>query len=60
MIAENEKAPQIRIRLLPSLCHVISIHQEHGLNEPARWPRITLNNKLFFSPDPFYHVGIAV
>ena len=30
MIAENEKAPQIRVQLLPSPCHVISIHQKHG------------------------------
>ena len=31
MIVENEKAPQIRVELCPSSCHVISIHKEHGL-----------------------------
>ena len=31
MIAENEKALQIRAQLLPLLCHFISIHQEHDM-----------------------------
>ena len=30
MIAENKKAPQIRVQLSLSPGHVISIHQEHG------------------------------
>ena len=30
MITENEKAPQMRIQLLPSPCHVSFINQEHG------------------------------
>ena len=29
MMGENEKAPQIRVQLCPSPCHIISIHQEH-------------------------------
>ena len=31
MIAENEKALQIRSQLLPSPCHVISVNEEHAI-----------------------------
>ena len=30
MIAENKKAPQIRVQLLPHLCYVSFIYQEHA------------------------------
>ena len=32
MVTENKKAPQIRVLLSPSPCHVIFINQEHGFN----------------------------
>ena len=43
MITENEKAPQIRVKLLPSSCNVNFINQEHAWGQPLSFqPRMYL------------------